>query len=516
MDQGHEIWNRNSMFGPTIPNPSAGGLRGGMIYEGYGKGRCDCKFIPAYPYAIGPRLGAAYQLTPKTVLRGGWGVVYGNLATYQYFTNSAILGVGIDQLSFTAPAFGEPGVTLRNGLIYNPSDLYRVTLDPGARPTAGQVNSPNYYLDPNAGRPGRIQQWNLNLQREVMKDLVVEAAYVGNRGVWLTGATGLVSMNAISDQRLAAFGLNRNNPADQQLLTSRIDSPLAISRGFKPPYAGFPAGQTVAQSLRPFPQFSSGLSPMWAPLGNNWYDSLQVKATKRYSRGLDFTAAFTWAKEEVTGQGVNDVFNRDNQKSLASTSQPFLFVVAFNYELPKVTENRIVRNIVGGWTWGGLFRYTSGTPIPVPSSQANLNALVFQSTRMNRVPGEPLFLKDLNCHCIDPNKDFFLNPKAWSDVPQGQWGYSAPYYNDYRYARVPSEQLSLGRMFRLKERYRFQVRAEFFNVFNRVVMPTPSAGNPLQTPSRNSAFVPTAGFGRIDASSVSGQRNGQIVARVEW
>ena len=95
---------------------------------------------------------------------------------------------------------------------------------------------------------------------------------------------------------------------------------------------------------------------------------------------------------------------------------------------------------------------------------------------MNRVSGEPLFLKDLNCHCIDPNKDFVLNPKAWSDVPQGQWGFSAPYYNDYRYARVPSEQLSLGRIFRFKERYRFQVRAEFFNVFNRIVMPTPSAG----------------------------------------
>jgi outer membrane receptor protein involved in Fe transport len=136
MDQGHEIWNRNSMFGPSVPNPSAGGLPGGMTYEGNGPGRCNCSFIPRYPYAIGPRLGAAYQIGPKTVLRGGWGVVYANLATYQYFTNSAILGVGIDQLSFTSAAFGEPGAVLRNGLVYNPSDLYRVTLDPGGRPTA--------------------------------------------------------------------------------------------------------------------------------------------------------------------------------------------------------------------------------------------------------------------------------------------------------------------------------------------------------------------------------------------
>ena len=76
----------------------SGGLPGAVIYEGYGTGRCNCKFIPRYPYAIGPRIGFAYQLDSKTVLRGGWGVVYGNLNTYSYFTNSASLGVGIEQL----------------------------------------------------------------------------------------------------------------------------------------------------------------------------------------------------------------------------------------------------------------------------------------------------------------------------------------------------------------------------------------------------------------------------------
>src|SRR5207244_3201655 len=122
---------------------------------------------------------------------------------------------------------------LRNGLQYDPATLYKVTLDPGVRPSAGQVNSPNYYLDPNAGRPGRIHQWSINLQREVMKSLVVEAAYVGNRGAWLTGGQALVSLTAISDQRLRSFGLDRTVLADQQLLTSTIGSATAIARGFK-------------------------------------------------------------------------------------------------------------------------------------------------------------------------------------------------------------------------------------------------------------------------------------------
>ena len=515
-DQGHEIHYRNSMFGPTISNPSAGGLPGGMVYEGFGAGRCNCNFIAKYPYAIGPRLGFAYQINPKTVFRGGWGVVYANLPTYQYFTNSSILGVGFDQIVFDAPGFGDPATRLVNGLVYDRATLNKVSLDPGLRPSAGQINSPNYYLDLNGGRPGRIHQISLNLQREVRRNLVVEAAYVANRGAWLTAATGLGSLNYFTDARLRSVGLDRTKAEDRAVLASTISSPLAVSRGFRPPYPGFPSTATVAQALRPYPQFNGALTPMWAPLGNSWYDSLQMKATQRYSKGLDFTAALTWSKELATGTGTNDVFNRPNQKSIVGSSQPWIFVLGFNYETPRFGANKIVKAALGNWTVSGILRYTSGLPIPVPGSQNNLATHILQSTRMNRVPGEPLFLKGLDCHCIDPNKELVLNPKAWSDPAPGEWGYSAAYYDDFRYQRRPSEQLGLGRTFRIRELAKFEIRGEWFNVFNRTVMPNPSAANPLQTPAYNPQGVPTAGFGRIDATTVSGQRNGQIVARVSW
>ena len=517
--QGKEIHDRSSMFGPTVPNPAAAGLPGGIVYEGYGPGRCDCRFTSPYPYAIGPRLGAAWQIDDKTVLRSGFGITYTNLPTYGYFTNSAILGVGFDQRVWDNPGFGESAAVLRDGLQHNPSDLYVATLNPGLRPTPGQLNAPSTTIDPNGARPGRIFQWNIGLQREILPSLLVEAAYVGNRGNWLT-ANNLVSPNGLSDQLLSQYGLNRLNPNDQALLVSRIDSPLALSRGFRAPYAGYPGSATVAQTLRPFPQFNSALTPRWAPLGNSWYDSLQAKVTKRYSHGLDLTASFTWQKEMtnvVPNNSVNNVFNRANQKTIADNSQPLVFVVAFNYLTPRVTENRWIRSALGGWTVGGLLRYSSGTPIPLPLATTNMNQLVFQNTFMNRVPGEPLYLKNLNGGDVDPNAEFVLNPKAWANPAPGEWGVSAPFYNDYRYARRPDEQFSLGREFRFAERTRLSVRAEFFNAFNRYFPANPDSGNPLQTQQRNPQGVPTAGFGRINSSNLgSAPRNGQLVARFEF
>jgi len=518
--QGHELWNRDSMFGPSIPNPSAGNLPGGFVYEGYGAGRCDCYFAKPYPYAIGPRLGFAYQLTPKTTVRGGWGIVTAALAPFNNFTSSPTVGVGYNQLILPPPAYGVPAMTLSGGIPYSLSQLYAATLSPGARPsTPGTVSTINYFIDPNANRPGRTYTYSVNLQREISKDLMVEAAYVGNRAVWIIGATGLVNLNATPMSTLAAHGLSLSNPTDITLLTSTLSSPLAASMGFGVPYPGYPTSQTVAQSLRPFPQFTGSINPMWAPLGDGWYNSLQAKVTKRTSYGLTATVAFTFSQELATGQVIDDVYNRNNQKSLVSTSQPFLFVAAYTYDLydwvPHVTSSKWADKVWKGWKLGGIMRYSSGTPIQVPNSNNDMNSLVYQSTFMNRVPGQPLFLQNLNCHCIDPYHDLALNPKAWQDVPNGQWGNSTPYYNDYRYERFPSENMNLARVWR-RESYSLEFRAEFYNVFNRLQLPNPNTGNPFQTTTYNSAGNLTGGFGYINPNNVGGERTGQFVIRVKW
>jgi len=176
-----------------------------------------------------------------------------------------------------------------------------------------------------------------------------------------------------------------------------------------------------------------------------------------------------------------------------------------------------VRQLTGGWTWGGILRYASGSLISVASSRTNMNTYTFNTnTRFNRVPGQPLFLENPNCGCINPNSNQqILNPAAWADTPVGTWGQGAAYYNDYRWQHQASESMNLGRTFQLREKMSIAIRAEFFNVFNRVYLPSPSASNPLATPTFNTATgVPTGGFGYItNQSGIGGQRNGQLVAR---
>src|SRR5882724_7391256 len=97
--------------------------------------------------------------------------------------------------------------------------MYGPNFSPGQFPTLTNLN----VVDQNAGRPAKQVQWSIGLQREIFKDLLIEAAYVGNVGAWWPSTT-LVSYNALTPQLLSARGLNVTNAADRTLLSSQIGS----------------------------------------------------------------------------------------------------------------------------------------------------------------------------------------------------------------------------------------------------------------------------------------------------
>jgi hypothetical protein len=513
---------RMPSFSPTTPNANAGGRLGATIFDGDLPGRCQCDLAHNYPLAFGPRLGVAYQITPKTVFRAGFGVVYAKTAANDNITISS-------NNPFASPGLFMPATLLKNGVTNTPNPW--PYFNPSQFPNIpGQVTTTTLptLIDPNAGRPPRQLQWSIGIQREVVRDLLVEASYVANRGAWWP-ANGFAVYNAITPARLQAVGLDINNANDRTLLASTIGSQLAISRGFGLPYPTFPATATVAQSLRPFPQFGN-ISGQFAPLGDTWYNSMQLKVTKRFSHGLDANYSLTWqksqtmgAESEGTGGGaINDAFNRSVNKDISQFDQPLVSILSVTYTTPRWgdshgTAGKITSWLVRDWTLGGLFQYRSGLPILAPAATTNLAAYLFQTTFFNRVPGVNPFLQDLNCHCIDPNTTLVLNPAAWTNPPVGQFGTAAAYYNDYRYQRRPSENLGVGRTFRFHERVSLNIRGEFTNIFNRTQLSNPTSTNALLTPTKGSSGAYTGGFGYIPVQTNFGlPRNGSIVARITF
>jgi hypothetical protein len=523
-------------FSPTTPNPSAGGELGAFIFEGSGPGKCNCQFAQNYPWAFGPRVGAAYSLNDKTVVRAGWGLIYGSTSINPLGINSA--GI-VNANAVGSPGLGTPAMTLAGGIPASAEPTWPV-FSPGVAPISpiGNQAFPAgvVLLDHNAGRPPRQNQWSIGLQREITRNIVVEAAYVGSRGVWWQ-APSLEDVNAVTPGILAAHGMSLSNSAIPTLLSTplrSVPSATLAQYNLSVPYTGFSTANTVAQSLRPFPQF--GFIPVSGdPLGKTWYDSLQTKLTIRPTHGLVLQSTFSYQKslqEGVDGNintyvggvptnvSVNNVVQAPQlSKSISEFDQPFLFVVAGSYTLPKFEQLKKAAYLFQDWQIGTLLSYSSGLPIPTPASTSSIGNQLFQGALDDRVQGVPLYLvPSLNCHCFDPSKTAVLNPAAWVAPPPGQFGTAAPFYSDFRYARHPNENINLGRTWRIRERMSLNLRMEFSNFLNRTYLNNPSATNPTTPVTHNSAGLLTGGFGYISTAfsstnQLAQPRNGVIVAR---
>ncbi|HEY4363504.1 MAG TPA: carboxypeptidase-like regulatory domain-containing protein [Bryobacteraceae bacterium] len=547
-----EQYGRLGQFSETLANANAGGHPGGTIYAS----NCNCSFYqPVYPYGIGPRFGAAYQLNSKTVVRGGWGVVY------QFTGPSAGAVVAANG---AAPVAGINGfVNIESpGAIVAPSwpvtDPNRYPA-PGATVGTGAAGSP-FMADANQNRPPRVQQFNISLQREITRNFTIEAAYVGNRGVWEQGNAFAFSgplgyLSQISAAQFAKYGLypypgtgpagyayhpagltcTAGNDCDRALLGQPLSNPLVTQKlaaaGISNivPYSGF-NGTSLLSALYPFPQFGA-LGPSGSATGNSKYDGLQMKATKRLSHNFQAGGSYTFAKG-FTRPTRQDFFNPSSNNWTLQQIPPQVLTFNITYTTPKANFLPKYANLLTkDWQVGFFANYQSGAFLVPPTSTVNAEYLTSQDVRT----GQPLYLHDINnIHSYNPATDLVLNPAAWGPCPSNATCPAAStLYSDFRGPRRPSENINIGRNFRLgKEgRYNLQIRGEFVNAFNRITMPSPGVANPQTGPTKASGTnVYQSGFGVINVYAAPGSlpssfasgspilspRTGTVIARFSF
>ena len=314
------------------------------------------------------------------------------------------------------------------------------------------------------------------LQREVVRGLTIEAAYVANRNVWQSTG-GFQDFNAVSEQLLAKYGFNVNSTADATLLTSTLanaNRATLAARGVVLPYSSFPTTQTVLQSIKPYPQYNTALSPA-APMGKIWYDSLQLTLNKRFSRGLQANVNYTFSKN-LQYISSFDVFNRANGKDIVTGNPPQILRITFEYQVQRpsasipVLGNKWVAWGVKDWALSSALFYQTGAYLGRPAA-GSVRPI---SQWLGRGPGgaqlkqnadgsymnpwsvdwtdntgthrtDPL---DINCKCFDPEKTIVLNPNAWTTVPDGQWAAQTQQLPFFRASRRPSESANLARNFK--------------------------------------------------------------------
>ncbi len=533
-----EQYGRFGSFSSSVINPAAGGHPGGTVYEA----TCKCKFAANYPYAIGPRIGFAYQLGTKTVLRGGYGVVYSTVLNAS--------GSAVNSATAGTPGFGQTVGQFRNGIPAEVQPQFPNFAADAGQPLGAVVAAPTL-LDPNAGRPARQQQWSIGLQREIHRNLVVEATYVANRGSWWS-APNLAPVNVMSEAQMQRYNFSLNSSADGTLLAKQISgltaadrSALAVKGVTVFPYAGYSTGQTVRQALLPFPQYSSTITPSQAPLGNTWYDGLQLSVIQRFNHGLSFNFNYT-ASKALELMNSPDVFNRSLGKDLQSTDIPQQMRMSAEYQVPslknsgiKGLSNPVVSYILGDWGFGWFFQYQSAPTLARPANQGSQPL----SQWLGRGPGPAQYVDgqslwstnwvdydgkqhtdpiDINCHCFDPTKNVVLNSAAWSNIPNGAWGAQQTTIRQFRGIRQPQENLNLSRNFRLKERVTLHIRVEFQNAFNRTRLPQPTVASaytatPNKFTSGANAGLYSGGFGTIvPTSGTAGARTGTMIARITF
>jgi hypothetical protein len=491
-----EVGNRMSWLNPTLPNPAIGGFPGALQFAGYGPDSCQCRNDMAVYYKnFQPRIGLAYSINSKTVIRAGYilssirtGAVGGTVKE-----GTGYLGYAANPVISTVNSGATPAFYWQDGFpAYQHAPLFQPTLSTGfytGTPQGGSLT----YGDPVLGpRPPHFANWNISVQREILPTLILDVAYAASSGHHIAGGT----LGFWSDQMNPTY-LPLGNLLNASATPANVAAAQAIMPGIALPYANFSG--TISQMLRPFPQYSS-VSTAWSNLGNTNYQSLQIVAKKTFSHGLTASFNYTWAKE------VDDLSNFSGYvDDKAQNTNPATVINALVvYELPfgkgqplLSKSNRVISSLVSHWQLSGITTWRSGVGLgPYAASCTLPNAGSCWASYAPGFSGPVQTAPYGSGNLIGGTTTSYINIAAFQNPLSYAYG-NTPRTMAYglRGPTFFNQNMSVHRDFVVHERLKLTLQADSLNVFNNVSFSAPSTS--ISSPSSFGKITSQANSARV-------------------
>jgi hypothetical protein len=491
-----EVAGRTSGLDLGKPNPAAGGRIGALTFvEDLGRKG----FMDPYYKQFSPKVGFAYQISNKLVMRGGYGINNTPPISngFGFGGTTGFNGTISRNSGNTALRFAEePVIYLRDRY----PDLTVTLPNKDASQSNGQGIT---YTARDSSRLPYVQNWTFGFQYQLPARTVVEVNYIGNKGTRLE-AYGFDSMNQVP-----LTELSRGNS---------LQDPWTPASVVPQPFPGFTG--TVLQALRPYPQFT-GIGQAFPTLGTSLYNALQIQATRHLNHGLAILVAYAFSKainmagdNALDSESIADVYNRRIDRVISSFNYPQYLKVTWIYELP-FGPNKALRiggiggKIVGGWSVTGNHFARSGNALGIGVNSATNPITV---ARPDQILGVPVITNP------DAGVSFrgfaggetYLNRAAFADPPVSpggrnvitRLGTTGPLLPNVRGPMRHGHDLAVVKTHNFAEKVHWELRGVFTNFMNH-----PLRNDPVT--SLSSPF-----FGQITGKG--GARNVELSTRITF
>jgi hypothetical protein len=478
---------------PLQQNVSGFAVPGEVLYAGVGNNPTQTgKALSVKP---APRIGVAYALDSKTVIRAGYGIFWA--PTFFNFQNA----IGYSQTTSLVASTNNnftPAVTIANPY---PNGLVQPTGN--ALGGLSGIGQPITVFSPTAGSAGYVQEYSFEVQRQVPQNFVLTV-----------GATGSHALHLLESGQ----NIDQLNPA----LFPTAQAAVKASSSVPNPFFGNGGVGTIGtatvspiQLLLPYPQYTS-VALANADTGSSRYYGFFFRAQRRFSQGLSVLASYTWSRSVDNLLGVNtagasniasvsgaqNAYNLNGEWSLSTQDAPNRFTTAITYELPFgkgkpfLASNNLLNWIVGGWTANAVSTIQSGFPLSI--TQTNNNSIFGASyQRPNATGVDPATSGSTDSRIAD-----WLNPAAFTQAPAYTFGNISRFIN-VRGPGLYDWDFSLNKSFSFRERVKAQFRAEALNATNTVQFANPTTN------------INSATFGQI-TSQINNPRLIQLGLRVTF